>query len=516
MYTAPTLDFFGQLNLGVALPALAVMFGSMIVLLMGLFVPQERRHSVPIAALSLISAGFIMTLFTFNPPDAEAFGGMYRGDAFANMLNLIVLATAFLAILGSTDYLRMTQINHPEYYTLLLLSTSGAMIMAGANDLLLIFIALELLSIPLYVLAAFRTTDGTPTDEVSSKSQESGIKYFILGAFSSAFFVYGAALVYGATGTTNLNAVAEAVQGLAAAGDFGTAGTLLLLGAALILVGLGFKVAAVPFHMWTPDVYEGSPTPVTAFMSVAAKAGGFASLLRIVAVGLAALAVRPEEAAAWQPAFQLVAILTLVLGNVVALAQNNLKRMLAYSSIAHAGYILMAVAAVGSAPLVEGIGDSAAQSILIYLAAYMFTNLGAFAVVSAVEREDGSGVMLDDLNGLFNTRPWLAVAMAIFMLSLTGIPLTAGFIGKYLVINAAVQAGLIALAVVGVLTSVVSAFYYMRVIVNMFLRSEAEGVALPVVGQPLLVAVYASMAGTLVLGILPTLLTGLVNLVQLV
>ncbi|MFQ3674110.1 MAG: NADH-quinone oxidoreductase subunit N, partial [Aggregatilineales bacterium] len=295
MYTAPTLDFLGQLNLGVALPALTLMFGSMIVLLIGLFAPQERRHWVPIASLSLISASFIMTLFTFNPADVEAFGGMYRGDAFTNMINLIVLATAFLAILGSTDYLRMTQINHPEYYTLLLLSTAGVMFMAGANDLLLIFIALELLSIPLYVLAAFRTTDGTPTDEVSSKSQESGIKYFILGAFSSAFFVYGAALVYGATGTTNLNAVAAAVQGLIAAGDFGTAGTLLLLGAALILVGLGFKVAAVPFHMWTPDVYEGSPTPVTGFMSVAAKVGGFASLLRIMVVGLAALAVRPEE-----------------------------------------------------------------------------------------------------------------------------------------------------------------------------------------------------------------------------
>jgi NADH-quinone oxidoreductase subunit N len=516
MFTAPTLDTLGSFNMGVALPALTLMFGTMFVLLIGIFLPEERKRWVPIMSLSLITASFIMTLLTFSPEDPVAFGGMYVADAFTNFVNLIALGTAFMAILLSTDYLRITNIANSEYYSLVLLSASGAMFMAGANDLLLVFIALELLSIPLYVLAAFRSADGSGSDEVSLKSEESGIKYFILGAFASAFFVYGASLVYGATGSTNLNVIFEAVGGIIADPAQNTARVLMLLGAALILVGLGFKVAAVPFHMWTPDVYEGSPTPVTAFMSVAAKVGGFGALLRIMVVGLATFSLRDGDPAAWQNAFQVVAALTLILGNVVALSQTNLKRMLAYSSIAHAGYILMALAAVGSTPFVPGIGNSAAQAILVYLAAYMFTNIGAFGVITAIERIDGTGVGLDDISGLYNSRPGLAVAMAIFMLSLTGIPLTAGFVGKYLVFNAAVQAGLIPLAIVGVLTSVVSAFYYMRVIVNMFLRTDAAGPEASGAGQPLVLTVYAAMAGVIVLGILPMLVTNLISMVRLV
>ena len=514
MYSAPTLDTLATFNMNAALPALTLMFGTMIVLLVGIFLPEERKRWVPILSLALVSTSFIMTLFTFATDTPDAFSGMYRGDAFTNFMNLIVLGTAFLSIVASTDYLRATKINHSEYYSLMLLSTSGVMFMAGANDLLLVFIALELLSIPLYILAAFRSTDGTSGDLMSLKSEEGGIKYFILGSFASAFFVYGAALLYGATGTTNLPEIMTAVQGIVANADATTARTLLLLGTAMLLVGLGFKVAAVPFHMWTPDVYEGSPTPVTAFMSVAAKVGGFASLLRIMVVGLSAFALRTGEPAAWQNAFQLVAALTLILGNVVALSQTNIKRMLAYSSIAHAGYILMALAAVGSAPFVAGISNSATQAVLMYLVAYMFTNMGAFAVVTAVEHDDGSGVTLDDFNGLFNTRPDLAVAMVIFMLSLTGIPLTAGFVGKYLVFNANIQAGLIPLEIVGVLTSVISAFYYLRVIVNMFLRDE-NAPETRMIAQPLLLTVYAAMVGTLVVGILPVVVTNLLNLVRL-
>jgi NADH-quinone oxidoreductase subunit N len=370
------------------------------------------------------------------------------------------------------------------------------MFMATANDLIAVFVALELLSIPLYVLAAFRSPE--------LKSEESGLKYFVLGAFSSAFFVYGAALIYGATGTTNLPQIFNAL-GLALAGQ-GQATLLLLLGSGLILVGLGFKVAVVPFHMWTPDVYEGAPTPVTAFMSVGAKVGGFAALLRIMIVALPALTVGTQSAAAWQNVVEIIAAATLILGNFVAISQTNIKRMLAYSSIAHAGYILMAVAAAGT----PGIQDQAARAALIYLLGYMFTNLGAFAVVIAVEKSDGTGTTLDDFKGLSRSRPALAAMMAFFMLSLTGIPLTGGFIGKWFVFWATLNGGLTVLAVIGVLTSVASAFYYIRVIVNMYL---ADGEGSPAEGATKFVnwAAYVAFAGTLVMGILPFVVTSLTD-----
>jgi NADH-quinone oxidoreductase subunit N len=348
------------------------------------------------------------------------------------------------------------------------------------------------------------------------KSEEGGMKYFVLGAFSSAFLVYGSALIYGATGTTNLREIFDAVGPIIASSAENSGALLLLVGAALGLVGLGFKVAAVPFHMWTPDVYEGSPTPITAYMSVAAKVGGFGALLRLMTVGLSNFSMElGVEPAAWQGAIQVIAILTLIIGNFVALAQTNLKRLLAYSSIAHAGYILIAVAAVGSAGIATGVASAAAQGALVYLLAYAFTNLGAFAVVMAVERDDGTGTDLDDLNGLYNSRPMLAIAMAVFMFSLTGIPLTAGFLGKWLVFGAAVQAGLIPLAVIGVLTSVVSAFYYVRVIVNMFLKTEDAGSEATGETAGVRYAVYASMAGVLIMGIAVPLVTNLINMVNL-
>jgi NADH-quinone oxidoreductase subunit N len=517
MFSAPTLDTLAAMNLGVAFPAIALAIGTMIVLLVDIFLPEERKHWTPILALSGISASFIMTLFNLSPENSDSFMGMFKGDSFTAILNLIVLTTAFLSILISSDYLRKTGTAHGEYYTLILVSTSGVMFMAGANDLLVVFVALELLSIPLYVLAAFRVTRHGMADNSTLKSEEGGMKYLILGAFASAFFVYGAALIYGATGTTNLTLIFERVT-VILADNTNSAAALLLMGTALVFVGLGFKVAAVPFHMWTPDVYEGAPTPVTAFMSVAAKVGGFASLFRIMIVGLSGFTLSTGQAAAWQNTIQVVAALTLIVGNVVALSQTNLKRMLAYSSIAHAGYILMAVAAVGSTPIADlgTIGNSAAQGALVYLVGYMFTNLGAFAVVMALEKADGSGTDLDDISGLYNSKPILAVAMAIFMLSLIGVPLTSGFMGKWLVFSATVQAGLIPLAVIGVLTSVISAFYYIRVVVNMFLKTEAQGDLAVGATAPVNWAIYASMAGVLIVGILPMLITNLVNLVKLV
>lgn len=528
MFDAPTLQTLVDYNLGAALPAIWLATSTMILLLVDVFLPEERSDWTPILALSLVSSSFVMAIFAYNPENTSAFGGMFTADAFTGFLNIVILATTFISILMSTDYLKRANINNGEFYTLLLLSASGVMFMVAANDLIVVFIGLELLSIPLYILAAFHATNPTYISQKSAlvgagdanssglilRSEESGMKYFILGAFSSAFLVYGSALMYGATGTTNLDAIFAAVSTSVVGNS--TATFLLLAGTALVVVGLGFKIAAVPFHMWTPDVYEGSPTPVTAYMSVAAKIGAFAALLRIMIVGLPEFALTVGDPAAWQFAIQVVAVLTLILGNFVAVAQTNVKRMLAYSSIAHAGYILLAVAAVGSASMAN-VGDvqtTAAQAALVYMIAYMFTNLGAFAVVMALENEDGTGTNIEDFVGLFNSKPQFALAMTIFMLSLTGIPLTGGFLGKWLVFGAAVQANLIPLAIIGVLTSVVSAFYYMRIVVNMFLREGDTNPETPGATQGVTLAIYTSAAGVLVTGIVVPLVINLVNLVQ--
>jgi NADH-quinone oxidoreductase subunit N len=480
-----------ELNLHVALPGISLAVWAVILLLVDLFV--KRKEVTAGLTIGGLVFAFIANLLVYNTNET-AFMGMFVADQFSGFMNIIVLLTAIISVLMSVDYLKRAGIERGEYYILLLLSTAGAMFMSSANDLIAVFVALELLSIPLYVMAAFRVPN--------LKSEESGMKYFILGAFSSAFFVYGAALIYGATGTTNLPQI-FAIIGTALGGE-GQALLLLLLGSGLVLVGLGFKVAVVPFHMWTPDVYEGAPTPVTAFMSVAAKVGGFASLLRIMVVALPALMIGTQAVAAWQNVLELIAAATLILGNFVAISQTNIKRMLAYSSIAHAGYIMIAVAAAGT----PGTGDEAARAALIYLLAYMFTNLGAFAVAMAVEKDDGTGTNLDDFKGLSKSKPVLAAMMAFFMLSLTGIPLTGGFIGKFFVFQSALNAGLTVLAVIGVLTSVVSAFYYLRVVVNMYLM-DGEGDPAEGATNRVNWATYIAFAGTLVLGVAPFLVTAL-------
>lgn len=482
---------FADLNLGVALPGILLAVWAIILLLVDLMI--KRKEVTAWLAIAGMAVALVVNLLVFNQHE-EAFMGMFVADSFSGFMNVVILLTAMLSVLMSIDYIRRAGIERGEFYVLLLFTTVGGMFMASSNDLIAVFVSLELLSIPLYVLAAFRAPN--------LKSEESGMKYFILGAFSSAFFVYGAALIYGATGTTNLPQVFAAIGG-ALAGE-GQSTLLLLLGTGLILVGLGFKVAVVPFHMWTPDVYEGAPTPITAFMSVAAKVGGFAALLRILVVALPALMVGQETIAAWQNVIEIIAAATLILGNFVAISQTNIKRMLAYSSIAHAGYILMAVAAAGT----PGVSDQASRAALIYLIAYMFTNLGAFAVAIAIEKDDGSGTSLDDFKGLARSRPALAAMMAFFMLSLTGIPLTGGFIGKWFVFWATLNGGLTVLAVIGVLTSVVSAFYYVRVIVNMYLADDAGD---PAAGTTTYLnwATYIGFAGTLLIGIAPFVVTAL-------
>lgn len=512
MFDTPTVaEFLASANWVSTLPGLLLVLWTLMLVLADLFISPERKWWTPVLACVGLGVSFAVNLFVYAPAESEriAFYGMFVADAFSGFLNAVILVATLISILMSWDYLNRADIHRGEYYILALLSSAGAMFMVGANDLVIVFIALELLSIPLYIMAAFRSInrDGA---ETALKSEESGMKYFILGAFSSAFLVYGSALVYGATGTTNIPQIFSMAGSLA--GTASAAAFYLLTGAALLFVGLGFKVAVVPFHMWTPDVYEGAPTPVTALMSVTAKIGGFAALLRVLVTGLSIFALAEGGAAAWQTALSAAAILTLVLGNFVAISQRNLKRMLAYSSIAHAGYILVAVVAAGT----PGIADAATQSALVYMLAYMFTNLGAFAVVMSIEHKDGTGVDLDDIIGLARSRPLMAMAMTVFMLSLTGIPLTAGFVGKLLVFAAAVQAGLFGLAIVGVLTSVVSAFYYMRVVVNMYLRDQS-GRLEPSLETPCVRwAINISLAGTLIFGIFYPLATNLVSMVSIV
>ncbi|RMF82026.1 MAG: NADH-quinone oxidoreductase subunit N, partial [Chloroflexi bacterium] len=429
MFDTPTL---GELNLEYTLPALSLALGSIVLLVFDLFIPKGRKNITAGLAVIGVIVSFVLNLWLFNK-NASAFQDMFVVDEFTGFINIVALLTALLSILLSIDYLKRADIEQGEFYPLLLMTTAGVMFMASANNLVVLFIALELLSIPLYVLAAFRYPE--------LKSEESGMKYFILGAFASAFFVYGSALTYGATGTTDLRVIAGEV-GAIAAGQ--SAEFLLLAGTGLLLVGLGFKIAVVPFHMWTPDVYEGAPTPVTAYMSVAAKVGGFAALLRIMAVALPGFVGAEEGIAMWQDVVWIVAAATLILSNIVAVAQTDIKRMLAYSSISHAGFILMAVAAAGTA----AVKDIAVQAALIYLLTYMFGNIGAFGVALAVEKDDGTGTRLDDFVGLAKKQPALAFMMAVFMFSLTGIPLTAGFIGKWFVFRAALDANLIVLAVI--------------------------------------------------------------------
>lgn len=489
MFETPT---FEALNVWAALPVISLALGTCILLIADLFIPKGKKaYTAALAAAGVVTALLISVLQAGDivsiGDEGMAFEGMFVADQFTFMLNIIVLTATLIGILVSFDYLQRTDIERGEYYSLILFSAMGAMLMGSSRNLVMIFIALELLSIPLYILSGFRR----PKEE----SEESALKYFLLGAFSSGFLVYGIAFMFGATGSFDLAEIwTNAVNILEneQPGEF-----TLFVGVALMVIALGFKVGAVPFHMWQPDVYQGAPTPVTAFMSVVAKAGGFAALLRVLATGLS---VVPEGDVVniWQDTVQIIAFITLLLGNVVALMQSDLKRMLAYSSIAHAGYLLIGVAAGGS----EGVADMAARSTLIYLMAYTFTNIGAFSIVAALENNDATGTGLDDVKGLAAHYPGLAAGMTIFMFSLTGIPLTAGFVGKWYVFQAAVEGGLYLLVVAGILTSVISAYYYLRVVINMYMM---EGDARPgaVVKPALQGAILVTSLGTLLFGILP-------------
>ena len=458
------------------LPTLILCGWACVLLLSDALLPAAQKKWIGALSLLGVAAAGASMLTWGSSPELVGFGGMLRADPFAVFVAALFLCSAAVVILLAMDYLPHQGLERAEFYVLLLFALSGMVLITQAADLIIVFLAIELLSIPLYILA------GLARPRLSS--EEAALKYFLLGSFATGFLVYGTALVYGATRTTNLLQIAEAVSA-------GTASiSLLLVGAALILVGFGFKVALVPFQMWTPDVYEGAPTVVTAFMSVGAKAAGFAALMRVFFTAFPTLATQ------WTGAAAIMAALTMLVGNFSAIPQTNIKRLLAFSSVAHAGYLLVGVVAAGSAGLV----NFSVSSVVFYLVAYAVANLGAWAVVTAVEQRDGQGLTLDQYSGLGRRHPALALAMAIFMFSLTGLPPTLGFVAKFSIFRAAVEAGYTWLAIVGVLTSIFSAFYYLRVIVVMYMQpGEATAKARPTIN----LTVGAAALATLVLGILP-------------
>jgi NADH-quinone oxidoreductase subunit N len=408
----------------------------------------------------------------------QAIKGMVAVDGFSVFVRTVVLIATLLAVLLSAGYLTREGLDGPEYLALMLLSATGMMVMATANDLVVVFLALEILSIALYVLAAF--------DRRRLESQEAGLKYFVLGAFSSAIFLYGIALTYGATGTTSLTGIATFL----AANDIGHVG-VLVAGFAFLLVGLGFKVAAAPFHMWTPDVYQGAPTPVTAFMASATKVAAFAAFLRIF------VGTFPLYGVDWRPAVWGLAVASLVVGTVAALVQTNVKRMLAYSSISHAGYVLIGVQ-------VATRGGTAAA--LFYLLVYAFMVIGAFGVIGAIARKGDARHDLEEYRGLGGRQPLLAGALTVFLLAQAGVPLTGGFVAKLGIFKAAVDVGQYPLALVGMLAAVIGAFVYLRIVVTMYgADADAE---VPVDGAvpvdfPTRAVLAIAVAAIIVIGVLP-------------
>jgi NADH-quinone oxidoreductase subunit N len=448
---------------------IALSAASILLLLLEFIPPRPNGDRGPlIAMLALLVAGY--AAYRVRDDKRALFEGMFVHDGLTVFFTLLFCAVGIVSVLFAWHYNKRTRIGRPEFYALLLTSVLGMVVMAASNDLITIFLGLELMSLSLYVMVGFRRN--------LLESNEAALKYFLLGAFASAFLLYGIALLYGATGTTNLQRIGDFL-GDTPLGDQ----PLVLMGSLLVFTGFLFKVAAVPFHMWTPDAYQGAPTSVTGFMSAGAKAAGFAALLRILMRAL------PSLQDDWQPLLAVVAMLTMTVGNVTALLQNNVKRMLAYSSIAHAGYILVALAAGGP--------DGSAAAVF-YLAVYSFMNLGAFALLTMMGRGSDEPVLVSDLAGLGFRQPLVGLALTLFMVSLGGIPPTAGFMGKVLVFGAAVKAGLVwPLVVVGVLNSVVSVFYYLRITVALYMREpEGEPVALSL-NAPAIAALLLSAAATL-------------------
>ncbi|MBI3789177.1 MAG: NADH-quinone oxidoreductase subunit N [Ignavibacteriales bacterium] len=419
----------------------------------------------------VVAAGFSATSLGAGTP---LFNAMLAHGGYSSYCNLIFLASAFLCIVLSRSYLERLQYHRGEFYILIVFATIGMMLMAAALDLIIIFLGIELMSICLYVLAGFMRKKVT--------ANESSLKYLLLGSFATGFLLYGIALIYGTAGTTNLTLIAKSFPQLSHNG-------LFIVGAGLLIIAFSFKIAAVPFHMWAPDVYEGSPTTITAFMSTGAKAAAFAAFVSVFIRTFDIAGTKLSDVLA------ILAAVSMIVGNVTAIAQNNLKRMLAYSSIAHAGYMLSGIAAGN----IEG-----ETGILFYLSAYAFMNIGAFGILSWMEQQDDKKLTFDDYAGLSSQHPAVAALMAIFMFSLAGIPPFAGFFGKYYVFLAAVKGGLTWLAIIGVMTSLVSVYYYLRLVVMMYFR-DGEARIEEKVSTPAFAAIGCAAIVLIALGIYPSL-----------
>ena len=475
-----TLDLARYHDLMIALLPELVLTGWGLVLLLVVAVRHRTARDLRLAGwitlVAFASTGAVVWWLWWNSAAPAGLATMIAVDDFRFVTDWLFLGTAGLTVLVSFDYLEREQLLAPEYFALLLFATLGMMLLGGGEDLMVVFLGLELMSVCVYVLAGINRR--------SPSAAEAALKYFLLGSFATAFLLYGIALAYGATGTTNLSLMGAQVRTLGLAHS-----TMLLLGLGLLLVGFGFKVAAVPFHMWAPDVYDGSPTPVTGYMAAAVKAAAFAALFRVLAEAFA-------DVTAWRLIAWWLAAVTMLAGNLIALAQRTVKRMLAYSSVAHAGYLLVAVAA-GNA--------QGSASFIFYLVAYSLMTLAAFALLAAKGRNGERDVLIDDLAGLAQRRPALAFALAVCMLSLLGFPGTAGFIGKWYILIAATQAGQGLLAALLVIASVISAGYYLPVIMAMYMKAEPsegahDGVRL---GRLAGAVVATAVIGLVALGVLP-------------
>lgn len=491
-----------DVNLWLIGPELIICLIGVAIMLVDAFGRPTQRWvtgSISLVGLFAAAAASIWLWVGWDGP-SQAFNGMIVLDGLRLGFTLVFIIVAALTILISMVWVQNERLPAGEFHSLLLFATSGMMFMASGGDLVIIFLGLEILSIATYVMAGFRRTD--------VRSNESSLKYFILGSLSSAFLLYGIALIYGATstagglpGTTNISEIASRI-------NEAQYPPLLFAGAAMMLVGFGFKIASAPFHIWTPDVYEGAPTPVTAFMAAGPKAAGFASLLRVFLFGFPfVLAAASNKVAidlhtAWLNVVVVLAALTMTVGNVVAIVQNNVKRMLAYSSIAHAGYALVGFVAAGAAQSAAE-RNAAITAVIFYLLTYAVMNIGGFAVVQLIARTDDRRTEVEDYNGIGFQTPMLASALSLFLLSLLGMPLTAGFIGKVMVFRAALDQGYVILVVIGVLNTAVSAYYYLRLIIVMFFRERTTSWVAPRIPASIAIALALTAAGVLYLGLFP-------------
>ncbi len=458
----------------VLLPVLLLTGTALLVMVTDLWMEGPDRDGLGWLGIVGLAVTAVASVTLWNQGEI-GFGGMMAVDRYALFFNLIFCLAAGLTLLMSMSYLELTDIRVGDYYTLILFATVGMMLMAAATDLIVIFLGLEVMSIAVYVLAGIWRRQ--------LRSTEAALKYFLLGAFATGFLLFGIAMLYGATGSTTLNVIASHL-----AKATGEQRMLATIGMALLLIGFGFKVAAVPFHAWTPDVYEGAPTSITALMAVGVKAAAFAAFTRVFLHGLAGLS------GDWSMVLWGLAVLTMTVGNVVAVLQQNIKRMLAYSSIAHAGYLLVGMIANG---------ENGGSAVLFYLLGYALMNLGAFAVVMALGKRGEPNERLDDYAGVGFRHPFLGFAMSIFMLSLAGVPPLVGFAGKFYIFAAAVKAGYVGLAVIGVLNSVVSMYYYVGVLVKMYMTEGSADVPSPTTRPYLFATMLVTVIGVILLGVFP-------------